>query len=69
MKLVLTPIQWAEKINSFVNHKLFGNVLLCGLRTKCESNNNLMLLIQNDEREYFWVYDYETSPEISQANC
>jgi len=68
MKEILTPIQWAEKMNCFVNHTLFGNVLLVGLRIKCESNNNLMLLILNNDHEYFWVYDYETHPTISQAN-
>jgi hypothetical protein len=59
MKEILTPIQWAEHLNKYVKHTLFGEVLLVGLRTRREENRNLMLNIKT-EHEYFWVYDYET---------
>jgi hypothetical protein len=62
MKEILTPVQWAEHLNKYVKHKLFGEVLLVGLRIKCEENNNLMLNVKEPDGEYFWVYNYETEP-------
>ena len=40
-------------------HKLFGDVVLIGLRLECDSNNNKMYMVKVN-REYFWIYDYET---------
>ena len=40
------------------NHKTLGEITLYGLRTECESNNNLMYLTKLDN-EYVWVYDYQ----------
>jgi hypothetical protein len=43
-------------------HKLFKKCFIVGVRTECESNNNIMYMIKlnKKEAEYFWVYDYET---------
>ena len=68
MKEILTPVQWAERMNQYVNHVKFGEVLLIGMRIKCYENNNLMLLIEDKKIDspthngHFWVYDYETTP-------
>lgn len=66
MKEILTPVQWAENLNKYVTHKLFGEMLLIGIRIKCYENNNLMLLLEDHKLDshthngQFWVYDYET---------
>jgi len=68
MKELLTPEQWALNLKRYVKHKLFGEVLLIGMRTECYENNNFMLLIKDNKinsptyNAEFWVYDYETSP-------
>ncbi len=59
MKEILSVLEWAVEVNKYVRHLKFGEVLLVGVRTQCESNNNLMLNIKVGN-EYFWVYDYET---------
>lgn len=59
----LTVQQWAEHIDKEVKHKLFGKVLLVGVRTECDFNTNIMLnikVISSAGVHYYWVYDYET---------
>lgn len=71
METKLTPEQWSILLGMKVNHTLFKECELAGIRLKCESNNNLMLLVVNSNNEYFWVYDYETkviTPEIPLTN-
>lgn len=60
MKQSLPPLKWAKFIGMDVLHQLFRTCKLIGLRTECESNNNLMLLIKTPSGEYYWVYEYET---------
>lgn len=60
METKLTPEQWTRLFGMKVYHNILKECELGGVRVKCESNNNLMLLVINSDNEYFWVYDYET---------
>jgi hypothetical protein len=56
----LQKSNFAQMFPIKAKHKLFGYVSILGIRTECDSNNNLMYLIKDDDGDYYWIYDYET---------